>query len=171
MAAALTAEGNDLKPEDFARLCDAFYVGGTKNGLLFGEALIIVNDALKPFVRNVIKQRGGMLAKGRLLGVQFEALWRDELWLETARHANRMAQRLAAGLKELGVELYMESPTNQIFPILPNSIIEVLRAGFAFDFIAPADGDRSVIRFCTSWATPKENVDFLLCAVKAQMGR
>ena len=79
MAAALTAEGNDLKPEDFAQLCDAFYVGGTKNGLLFGEALIVVNDALKPFVRNVIKQRGAMLAKGRLLGVQFEALWRDEL--------------------------------------------------------------------------------------------
>ena len=171
MAAALTAEGNDLKSEDFAQLCDAFYIGGTKNALLFGEALIVVNDALKPFVRNVIKQRGGMLAKGRLLGVQFEALWRDELWLETARHANRMAQRLADGLKVLGVELYMESPTNQIFPILPNSIVEALRALFAFDFIAPADGDRSVIRFCTSWATPEENVDFLLCAIERQMGR
>ena len=171
MAAALTAEGNDLQPEDFAELCDAFYVGGTKNALLFGEALIIVRDDLKPFVRNVIKQRGGMLAKGRLLGVQFEALFRDGLWLETARHANRMAQRLAKGLKVLGVELYMESPTNQIFPILPNSVVEVLRAGFAFDFIAPADGERSVIRFCTSWATPKENVDFLLYAIKWQMAR
>ena len=164
MAAALTAEGNDLKSEDFAQLCDAFYIGGTKNALLF-------DDALKPFVRNIIKQRGGMLAKGRLLGVQFEALWRDELWLETARHANRMAQRLADGLKVLGVELYMESPTNQIFPILPNSIVEALRALFAFDFIAPSDGDCSVIRFCTSWATPEENVDFLLCAIERQMGR
>ena len=171
MAAALTAEGNDLKPEDFAQLCDAFYVGGTKNGLLFGEALIIVNDNLKPFVRNVIKQRGGMLAKGRLLGVQFEALWRDELWLETARHANAMAQRLSNGLKTLGVELYMESPTNQIFPILPNRIIDALRALFAFDFIAPAEDDRSVIRFCTSWATPKENVDCLLFAIKRQTAR
>jgi len=171
MAAALTAEGNDLQPSDFARLCDAFYVGGTKNALLFGEALIIVNDDLKPFVRNVIKQRGGMLAKGRLLGVQFEALFRDDLWLDTARHANRMAQRLSNGLKVLGVELHMDSPTNQIFPILPNSVIEVLRAGFRFDFIAPAGDDRSVIRFCTSWATPKENVDFLLYAVKWQMGR
>ena len=171
MAAALTAEGNDVQPEDFAQMCDAFYVGGTKNALLFGEALVIVNDDLKPFVRNVIKQRGGMLAKGRLLGVQFEALFRDELWLETARHANRMAQRLSNGLKVLGVELYMESPTNQIFPILPNSVIEVLRAGFLFDFIAPAGDDRSVIRFCTSWATPKENVDFLLCAIKWQMAR
>ena len=169
MAAALTAEGNDVQPENFARLCDAFYVGGTKNALLFGEALIIVNDALKPFVRNMIKQRGGMLAKGRLLGVQFEALFRDGLWLETARHANRMAQRLSNGLKVLGVELYMDSPTNQIFPILPNSVIEVLRAGFLFDFIAPAGDDRSVVRFCTSWATPKENVDFLLYAIKWQM--
>ena len=171
MAAALTAEGNDLKAEDFAQLCDAFYVGGTKNGLLFGEALIIVNDALKPFVRNVIKQRGGMLAKGRLLGVQFEALFRDELWLETARHANAMAEKLSAGLKALGAELYMESPTNQIFPVFPNRIVEALRGGFAFDFIAPAENDRSVIRFCTSWATPEENVDFLLCAIEAQMGR
>ena len=171
MAAALTAEGNDLEPEDFAELCDAFYVGGTKNALLFGEALIIVNDDLKPSVRNVIKQRGGMLAKGRLLGVQFEALFRDDLWLETARHANRMAQRLSDGLKLLGVELYMESPTNQIFPILPNSVVDILRAGFRFDFIAPMDGDRSVVRFCTSWATPKENVDFLLYAVKWQMAR
>ena len=171
MAAALTAEGNDLKAEDFAQLCNAFYVGGTKNGLLFGEALIIVNDALKPFVRNVIKQRGGMLAKGRLLGVQFEALFRDELWLETARHANRMAQRLSNGLKALGAELYMESPTNQIFPVFPNRIVEALRAGFAFDFIAPAENDRSVIRFCTSWATPEENVDFLLCAIEAQLTR
>ena len=171
IGAALTAEGNDLRPGDFARLCDAFYFGGTKNALLFGEALVIVNDALKPFVRNVIKQRGGMLAKGRLLGVQFEALWRDELWLETARHANAMAQRLSNGLKTLGVELYMESPTNQIFPILPNRIIDALRALFAFDFIAPAENDRSVIRFCTSWATPKENVDCLLFAIKRQTTR
>lgn len=169
MAAALTAEGNDVQPEDFAQLCDAFYVGGTKNALLFGEALVIVNPDLKPFVRNMIKQRGGMLAKGRLLGVQFEALYRDDLWLETARHANTQAQRLASGLKKLDVPLFIDSPTNQIFPILPNRVVEVLRGGFAFDFIAPMEGDRSVIRFCTSWATPKENVDFLLYAVKWQL--
>ena len=171
MAAALTAEGNDVRPEDFAQLCDAFYVGGTKNALLFGEALIIVNDDLKPFVRNMIKQRGGMLAKGRLLGVQFEALFRDDLWLETARHANAMARRLSSGLKAFGVELYMDSPTNQIFPIFPNRIVDALRADFLFDFIAPAEGDRSVIRFCTSWATPEENVDALLRAIKEQLSR
>ena len=166
IAAALTAEGNDLRPEDFPRLCDAFCVGGTKNALLFGEALIIVNDDLKPFVRNVIKQRGGMLAKGRLLGVQFEALFRDELWLETARHANREAQRLAAGLRKLGVEFYLDSPTNQIFPVFPAETVADLRRIFAFDLIARLDDGREVIRFCTSWATPPENVDFLLEAVK-----
>ena len=138
---------------------------------LFGESLVIVNDALKPFVRNVIKQRGGMLAKGRLLGVQFEALFRDELWLETARHANAMAQKLTEGLKSMGVALYMESPTNQVFPIFPNRTVEALRKGFAFDFIAPAENDRSVIRFCTSWATPEENVDFQLCAIRAQLAK
>ena len=169
LAAALTAPESDLRPEDLPRLCDAFYVGGTKNALLFGEALIIVKDELKPCVRNVIKQRGGMLAKGRLLGVQFEALFRDDLWLETARHANQQAQRLAEGLKKLGVELYMDSPTNQIFPILPERIVQALRDSFAVDFITGLDDGRSVIRFCTSWATPKENVDFLLYAIKRQM--
>lgn len=169
MAAALAAEGNDLKPEDFPRLCDAFYVGGTKNGLLFGEALIIVNDALRPFVRNIIKQRGGMLAKGRLLGVQFEALFRDGLWLEIARHADEQAQKLAAGLRELGIELYIDSPTNQIFPILSNRVVDALKSDFAFDFIAPLEGDRSVIRFVTSWATPEGNAEFLLHAVKRRL--
>ena len=129
--------------------------------------MIVVNDALKPFVRNIIKQRGGMLAKGRLLGVQFEALFRDDLWLETARHANALAQKLDAGLRELGTAFYLDSPTNQIFPIFPNAVVEALRREFAFDFIAPAPGERSVIRFVTSWATKEESVDALLAAVKA----
>ena len=166
IAAALTAEGNDVAPEDFARLCDAFYVGGTKNALLFGEALIVVNESLKPFVRNVMKQRGGMLAKGRLLGVQFEALFRDGLWLETAQHANAMAQSLAAGLRDMGVEFFIESPTNQIFPIFPDAVVQALERNFAFDFAAKVDEGRTAIRFVTSWATPMENVDFLLFAVK-----
>ena len=162
MAAALTAEGNDLKPEDFAQLCDAFYVGGTKNGLLFGEALIIVNDNLKPFVRNVIKQRGGMLAKGRLLGVQFEALWRDELWLETARHANAMAQRLSNGLKTLGVELYMESPTNQIFVTLDPEKAKALSEKVEMGFWENLPDGRVVMRLATSWATSDGDVDALI---------
>ena len=169
IGAALTAEGNDLAPADFARLCDAFYFGGTKNALLFGEALVIVNDALKPFIRNVIKQRGGMLAKGRLLGVQFGALLQDDLWLETARHANAMAQRLAKGLSDLGVTFYIPSPTNQIFPVLPDAVVEKLREDVAFEFWAKADETHTAIRFVCSWATEAEQVDALLACVKTRL--
>ncbi|MGM9671823.1 MAG: threonine aldolase family protein [Oscillospiraceae bacterium] len=167
MAMALTAQGNDLVPEDFAQLCDAFYLGGTKNALLFGEALVIVNNALKPYFRNVMKQHGGMLAKGRLLGVQFAAILQDDLWLQTARHANELAQRLAAALTAMGVPLYAASPTNQVFPIFTNAQVETLRQDFSFEFIARVDENHSAIRFVTSWATRPEDVDALICAVRA----
>ena len=166
IGAALTAEGNDVAPEDFARLCDAFYFGGTKNALLFGEALVIVNDALKPFVRNVIKQRGGMLAKGRLLGVQFGALLQDDLWLETARRANTMAQTLAEGLRTLGVPFFMDSPTNQIFPVFPDAVVERLRREVVFEFWAKPDAAHTAIRFVCSWATQPEQVEALLAVVR-----
>lgn len=166
IGAALTAEGNDVAPEDFARLCDAFYFGGTKNALLFGEALVIVNGALKPFVRNVIKQRGGMLAKGRLLGVQFGALLQDDLWLETARRANTMAQTLAAGLRTLGVPFFMDSPTNQIFPVFPDAVVERLRREVVFEFWAKPDAAHTAIRFVCSWATQPEQVEALLAVVR-----
>lgn len=167
MAMALTAQGNDLVPEDFAQLCDAFYLGGTKNALPFGEALVIVNNALKPYFRNVMKQHGGMLAKGRLLGVQFAAILQDDLWLQTARHANELAQRLAAALTAMGVPLYAASPTNQVFPIFTNAQVEALRQDFSFEFIARVDEDHSAIRFVTSWATRPEDVETLLEAVRA----
>ena len=167
MAMALTAQGNDLVPEDFAQLCDAFYLGGTKNALLFGEALVIVNNALKPYFRNVMKQHGGMLAKGRLLGVQFAAILQDDLWLQTARHANELAQRLAAALTAMGVPLYAASPTNQVFPIFTNAQVEALRQNFSFEFIARVDENHSAIRFVTSWATRPEDVETLLEAVRA----
>ena len=167
MAMALTAQGNDLVPEDFAQLCDAFYLGGTKNALLFGEALVIVNNALKPYFRNVMKQHGGMLAKGRLLGVQFAAILQDDLWLQTARHANELAQRLAAALTAMGVPLYAASPTNQVFPIFTNAQVETLRQDFSFEFIARVDENHSAIRFVTSWATRPEDVDALICAVRS----
>lgn len=167
MAMALTAQGNDLVPEDFAQLCDAFYLGGTKNALLFGEALVIVNNALKPYFRNVMKQHGGMLAKGRLLGVQFTAILQDDLWLQTARHANELAQRLAAALTAMGVPLYAASPTNQVFPIFTNAQVEALRQNFSFEFIARVDENHSAIRFVTSWATRPEDVETLLEAVRS----
>ena len=167
MAMALTAQGNDLVPEDFAQLCDAFYLGGTKNALLFGEALVIVNNALKPYFRNVMTQHGGMLAKGRLLGVQFAAILQDDLWLQTARHANELAQRLAAALTAMGVPLYAASPTNQVFPIFTNAQVEALRQDFSFEFIARVDENHSAIRFVTSWATRPEDVETLLEAVRS----
>lgn len=167
MAMALTAQGNDLVPEDFAQLCDAFYLGGTKNALLFGEALVIVNNALKPYFRNVMKQHGGMLAKGRLLGVQFAAILQDDLWLQTARHANELAQRLAAALTAMGVPLYAASPTNQVFPIFTDAQVEALRQNFSFEFIARVDENHSAIRFVTSWATRPEDVETLLEAVRS----
>ena len=167
MAMALTAQGNDLVPEDFAQLCDAFYLGGTKNALLFGEALVIVNNALKPYFRNVMKQHGGMLAKGRLLGVQFAAILQDDLWLQTARHANELAQRLAAALTAMGVPLYAASPTNQVFPIFTNAQVEALRQNFSFEFIARVDENHSAIRYVTSWATRPEDVETLLEAVRS----
>ncbi|MFQ7009795.1 MAG: threonine aldolase family protein [Oscillospiraceae bacterium] len=116
LAQALTAAGNDLQPEDLPRLCDAFYIGGTKNGLLFGEAMVIVNDALKPGFRRAMKRNGAMLAKGRLLGVQFAAAMAHDLWLDMGRHADAQAQRIAAALTDRNVPMYVPSPTNQIFP-------------------------------------------------------
>lgn len=165
MGAALVCEGNDLTPEDFPKYCDAFYVGGTKNGLLFGEALVITRDELKPYFRNVIKQRGAMFAKGRLLGVQFEEFFRDDLWLKAAEHAVTNAQRLARGMQDKGIRFYAQSPTNQIFPIFENSLMHRLEKDFVFEFTANVDADHTAVRFVTSWATAPESVDALLAAI------
>lgn len=162
MACALTCAENDLAPEDFAQLCDSFYIGGTKDGLLFGEALVIVNDALKPNFRHAIKQRGGMLAKGRLLGVQFEALLQDDLWLELGRHAVHQAQILAKALRDKGYALYAESPTNQLFPIVTNEKLAELSRSVLFEVIAKPDTEHTVIRFVTSWATTDESIKALI---------
>lgn len=166
LGTALTAAGNDLAPEDLAALCDAFYIGGTKNGLLFGETLVIVRDTCKPYFRNMIKQCGGMLAKGRLLGVQFSALMENDLWLKASAHANAMAQRLAAGVTAAGYPLFVDSPTNQVFVILPKSLAESLSDRFAFEFSSHYDATRNVYRFVTSWATQPEWVQALLSALQ-----
>lgn len=162
MGVALTAEGNDLQPEDFARYCDAFYIGGTKNGLLFGEALVIVREEWKPCFRSMIKQCGGMLAKGRLLGIQFSALMQDDLWLAAARHSNLLAKRLADGLEKAGYQLYVQSPTNQVFVLLTSQEAEFLAKDYCFEFFCAGNGQENVYRFVTSWATKSEWVDALL---------
>lgn len=165
LASALTAPGNDLSPEDLPGLCDAFTVGGTKNGLLFGECLVITNPALMPNFRYCLKQCGGMLAKGRLLGVQFAAVLENDLWLELGRHANRQAARLTQGLLEKGYPLYAPSPTNQVFPIVSKAKIRELEREFTFELTAPIDGSHDAIRLVTSWATPYDAVSALLKAL------
>ena len=165
LGCGLTAEPCDLTLEDIAQLTDAFYIGGTKNGAMFGEALVILNDALKSDFRYHIKQKGGMLAKGRFLGVQFSALFKDNLYFRLAEKANRTAQRLSEGLKAAGILLFIESPTNQIFPVLNNDMIKALEKEFAFEMWEPIDDTKAAVRFVTSWATTDAEVDALIKAV------
>ena len=160
LSCALAA--SDVTLTDLPKLCDAFYIGGTKNGMLFGEALVIVNDALNKEFRFFIKQRGGMLAKGRLLGIQFEEQFRDDLYLELGRHANAMAQRLQAGLEAKGYPLLQPSPTNLIFPILTSEQYEHLTSIALFELWSPLPDERKAIRLVTSWATTQETVENFL---------
>ena len=159
----LMSQGNDLTLEDLARLCDVFYIGGTKVGALFGEAVVITNPALKEDFRYLIKQRGAMLAKGRLLGVQFDALMEDGLYFTISAHAARLAAKLRDCFASLGYAFFMPPQTNQLFPILPGSVRAALAEKYTFIEMDWIDDDRRACRFCTSWATKEENVD-ALCA-------
>ena len=151
--------------KDLAALADCFYIGGTKNGLLFGEALVITNDSLKPHFRNMIKQRGGMFAKGFLFGTQFKAYFEDDLWLTMARHAVTQAQRIQKAAAEKGYSLYAVSPTNQVFLVLSHAQIERLKQNFAFELNGRVDEDHEAARFVCSWATKPEAVDALIAAL------
>ncbi len=162
----LTASGYDVTLPDIARLCDVFYIGGTKVGALFGEAVVIGNPVLGEDFRYLVKQHGGMLAKGRLLGVQFEALMTDNLYFDIAAHANRLADRIRSTLDELGVSYLVPGITNQIFPILPDKALEELAKEFCFTEMERVDESHRAIRFCTSWATKEENVQALCQALK-----
>lgn len=171
LGSALTAEGNDLTIEDIANLTDAFYIGGTKNGALFGEAVVLLNPELKREFRYSIKQHGGMLAKGRLLGIQFDCLFTDDLFFKAAAHANRMAMKLKKGLSDWGVEFMADSVTNQQFPIFTNEEIEALNREFLFEYNDKIDANRTAIRFCTSWATREEDIQMLIEKVKSIVRR
>lgn len=162
---ALASEGNDLTLEKVSALCDAFTIGLTKQGALFGEAVVIVNPALQKDFRYIIKQRGGMLAKGWLMGAQFEALMTDDLYGRLSRHAVGLAMRLKHGLREMGVPFLSDSPSNQQFPILPNDVIVALRRQFAFHAIEVVDESHTGVRFCTSWYTNPADVETLLAAL------
>lgn len=157
----LVADGADVTLCDVARLCDVFYIGGTKVGALFGEAVVVTRPQLLPCFFPLIKQHGALLAKGRLLGVQFATLFRDGLYLRIARHAIDMAMKLKRAFVEKGYELYIDSPTNQQFFLLPNEVADRLAAHASFEFWGPRGANRSVVRFVTSWATLEEHVDAL----------
>ncbi|MEA4815703.1 MAG: low specificity L-threonine aldolase [Lachnospiraceae bacterium] len=166
MGYGIAAEGNDLFIPDMARLCDIFYIGGTKIGALFGEALVITNPALKNDFRYLIKQHGAMLAKGRILGIQFIALLEDDTYFEISKKADLLAMQMRRGFEENGYPMLFDSPTNQQFPILPDSLIKKLEEKYTFSFWEKTDETHSAVRFCTSWATKKEAVDALIEDIK-----
>jgi len=157
----LTANGTGVTIEDIARLCDVFYIGGTKVGALFGEAVCITAPALKEDFRYLIKQHGGMLAKGRLLGVQFDALMTDNLYLKIAANANTLADQIRNTLNALEIPVQVPGITNQIFPIFPDAVLEELAKDFSFTEMGRVDESHRAVRFCTSWATTQENVQKL----------
>lgn len=158
----LMCKANDLTLADIAEYTDVFYIGGTKVGALFGEAIVITNPQLKPDFRYNIKQHGGMLAKGRLLGIQFETLFEDGLYFEIAKHAMDMAETIRQKLELLGAEFVVASPTNQIFVSLPNTVVEELSKKYVLEPWGKVDDTHVAMRICTSWATKEENVASLL---------
>ncbi|MBR4864175.1 MAG: aminotransferase class I/II-fold pyridoxal phosphate-dependent enzyme [Oscillospiraceae bacterium] len=158
---ALSAWDNDLSLADIARLCHVFYIGGTKLGALFGEAVVITEPTLKTDFRYLIKQRGAMLAKGWLLGQQFEAFFEDGLYFRIGDHANKLADKLRATLSHLGYPLFLPGTTNQVFAVLPDALLEKLEGEFTFMLQEKTDTTHSAVRFCTSWATTEESVDAL----------
>ena len=163
MGYGLAARGNDVTMADVARLCDVFYIGGTKVGALFGEAVVFSNKALGEDFRYFIKQHGGMLAKGRLLGIQFGVLFEEGLYFELGAYADRLADQLRETLLSLGSEMLVDGVTNQLFPILPDEVLAALSEEFSFVTMDKIGQTHHAVRFCTSWTTKQENVD-KLCA-------
>lgn len=163
----LMAKGNDLTLPDIARLCDVFYIGGTKVGALFGEAVVFSNPVLAEDFRYLIKQHGGMLAKGRLLGVQFDTLFTDDLYFTISARADQLADCLRETLEKLNVPFLVPGVTNQLFPILPDEILDSLSKDYCFTEQERVDQSHRAVRFCTSWATKDENVENLCRSLEA----
>lgn len=152
----------DMDISDIAKNCDVFYIGGTKVGALFGEAVVITNERLKKDFRYYIKQRGGMLAKGRLLGIQFDVLFENDLYFRVSKHAIDLAMRIKKAFCDNGYKFLYNSYTNQQFPIIPNDILEKLSKKYSFDVWKKVDENNTAVRVCTSWATKEENVQELV---------
>lgn len=168
LGAGLVSEKCDMTIEDIAALCDVFYIGGTKNGALFGEAVVFPDEKkfnLRNF-RTLIKQQGGLLAKGRMLGIQFEVLFEDGLYFENAKHSNTQAMKIKHAFTEANIPFLIDSYTNQQFPVLTHKQNEELSKKFSYELWQPLDDDKSAYRFCTSWTTTDEAIEELKQAVK-----
>ena len=166
MGYGFASRENDVTLPDIARLCDIFYIGGTKVGALFGEAVVIPNPALAEDFRYLIKQHGGMLAKGRLLGIQFDVLFTDGLYYDLGAHAVAMADKLRAAFEECGVSFYVPGSTNQLFPVLSDTVLEKLGEKYSWCEWERVDDGHRAVRFCTSWATKEENVEAFCADLK-----
>ncbi len=162
----LMSRETDLTLPDIAQLCDVFYIGGTKVGALCGEAVVFTKGNRPAHFMTSVKRRGALLAKGRLLGVQFDALFTDDLYYRIGRHAIDMAEKMKAILEELGIPMYLDSPTNQQFVVLENGRLERLREQVAYSFWEKYDDDHTVVRLATSWATTEEDLEVLREALK-----
>jgi threonine aldolase len=158
----LAAENTDVSLETIASLCDVFYIGGTKVGALFGEAVVLPDPEIAPHFFTVIKQHGALLAKGRILGIQFDTLFTDSLYYKIAENAIERAMQLKHGLKEKNIQFYIDSPTNQQFVILENRRLEELSKHIGFGYWEKYDNTHTVMRLATSWATKKESIDQIL---------
>lgn len=157
----LMSKETDVTLADIAALCDVFYIGGTKMGALCGEAVVFTRNNSPKHFTTIVKQHGALLAKGRLLGVQFDALFTDNLYGEIGAHGIEMAMLLKDMLKEKGCDFYLESPTNQQFVILENQVLEKLKKEVAFSFWEKADESHTVVRFATGWSTTREDIEKL----------
>lgn len=166
LGTVMAIENSGITLATMAKYSDAFFIGGTKNGALLGEALVIVNDGLKADFRYMIKQKGALMAKGRVLGLQFKVLFEDDLYINLAKHANAMASKLRDGLKSLGISFMLETKTNQLFPIFSKQDLEALAQKFDFIMWQELEDQRSIVRFVTSWATSNENVEAILKALQ-----
>ena len=164
LGAAMAVSDTDFA--DYAACCHAFTIGGTKNGLLFGEALVITEPALMPSFRRCMKQQGAILAKGRLLGIQFATALENDLYMQLARQAAKTARQLSEGLKSLGVPMLIDSPSNQLFPIFPKETVEKLQEQVAFECWSDVDDTHGCIRFVTAWHTTDEEVQALLALLR-----
>lgn len=155
---------SDVEFHQLKDLCDCFYIGGTKNGMLSGEAIVLFNDEIKPYFRYHIKNKGALLAKGYVVGIQFERAFQDDLYFQLGKHENELATYLHDELTKLGVEFSSASTTNQIFPIFTQEQVKALKENYDFEIWEDHD-DTKVIRFVTSWFTTKEVCDELISDV------